>query len=50
MTEALVNPLLSLPASAMPTLLALGFGAPWMLWGVAASSIPVVIHLLNKRK
>ena len=48
MTEALVNPLLSLPA--MPTLLALGFGAPWMLWGVAASSIPVVIHLLNKRK
>ncbi len=30
--------------------LALGFGAPWMLWGMAAGSIPVIIHLLNKRK
>lgn len=33
-----------------PWLFALGFGAPWMLWGMAAGSIPIVIHLLNKRK
>lgn len=50
MTDALLNPLLSLNADAMPQLLALGFGAPWMLWGMAAGTIPVVIHLLNKRK
>jgi hypothetical protein len=37
-------------ASPMPWTLALGFGAPWMLWGMAAGSIPIVIHLLNKRK
>lgn len=49
MTEALLNPLMSLHA-VQPWVLALGFGAPWMLWGMAAGSIPVVIHLLNKRK
>ncbi len=37
-------------AAAGPLPLALGFGAPWMLWGMAAGSIPVIIHLLNKRK
>jgi hypothetical protein len=36
--------------AAGPLPLALGFGAPWMLWGLAAGSIPIVIHLLNKRK
>jgi len=35
-------------AGSMP--IAVGFGAPWMLWGMAAGSIPVIIHLLNKRK
>ncbi|MBI1324313.1 VWA domain-containing protein [bacterium] len=42
--------LATLSAAAGPFPLALGFGAPWMLWGMAAGSIPVIIHLLNKRK
>ena len=31
-------------------LLALVFGNPLVLWGVGAASIPIVIHLLNKRR
>lgn len=49
MTESLSAMLLN-PLAALPWSLALGFGAPWMLWGMAAGSIPVIIHLLNKRK
>jgi hypothetical protein len=47
MPEAAIAQFLSLSP---PWMLALGFGAPWMLWGLAAGSIPIVIHLLNKRK
>lgn len=49
MNQALASPLLNF-SSTMPWSLALGFGAPWMLWGMAAGSIPLIIHLLNKRK
>ena len=31
-------------------LLALGFGSPLMLWGLAAASIPILIHLLHRRR
>lgn len=31
-------------------LFAFGFASPWLLWGLAAASVPVIIHLLNKRK
>ena len=47
MTANLLAPMLNFSP---PWLLALGFGAPWMLWGMAAGSIPIVLHLLNKRK
>src|SRR3954447_17591939 len=33
-----------------PVLFALGFGNPLMLWGLGAASLPIIIHLLNKRK
>jgi hypothetical protein len=49
MPEPMLNHFLSL-TTAQPWVLALGFGAPWMLWGMAAGSVPIVIHLLNKRK
>lgn len=26
------------------------FASPWMLWGLAGASVPVLIHLLNRRK
>src|SRR5215471_19085545 len=29
---------------------ALGFANPVMLWGLAAASVPIIIHLLNRRK
>jgi hypothetical protein len=32
------------------TLLAFGFASPWLLWGLALGSAPVIIHLLNRRK
>ena len=31
-------------------LLAFGFASPLMLWGLAAGSIPIVIHLLHRRR
>jgi hypothetical protein len=31
-------------------LLAFGFASPWLLWGLALGSAPVIIHLLNRRK
>lgn len=33
-----------------PTVLALGFANPALMWGVAAASAPIIIHLLNRRK
>lgn len=30
--------------------LAFGFGSPLMLWGLGAGSIPILIHLLHRRK
>ncbi len=32
-----------------PPLLA-AFANPWMLWGLAGASLPIVIHLLNRRR
>lgn len=26
------------------------FASPWMLWGLAGASVPIIIHLLNRRK
>lgn len=34
----------------IPIVLALSFANPALLWGLAAASIPLVIHLLNRRK
>src|SRR5438128_7387751 len=31
-------------------LFALGFGNPLLLWGLGAAALPIIIHLLNKRK
>ena len=31
-------------------LLAFGFGSPLMLWGLAAGGIPILIHLLHRRR
>ncbi|HEY0984952.1 BatA domain-containing protein [Schlesneria sp.] len=31
-------------------LIAFGFGSPLMLWGLAAGSIPILIHLLHRRR
>ena len=31
-------------------ILAFGFGSPLMLWGLAAGAIPIVIHLLHRRR
>lgn len=31
-------------------LLAFGFGSPLMLWGLAAASVPILIHLLHRRR
>ena len=28
----------------------LGFASPPLLWGLAAASLPIIIHLLNRRK
>ncbi|MFM7319376.1 MAG: BatA domain-containing protein, partial [bacterium] len=47
MTAHLLEPMLNFSP---PWMLALGFGAPWMLWGLAAGSVPIILHLLNKRK
>jgi hypothetical protein len=33
-----------------PTLLAFGFAAPWLLWGLALAAAPIVIHLLFRRR
>src|SRR5215210_3395859 len=33
-----------------PVLFALGFGNPLLLWGLGAASLPIIIHLLNRRK
>ncbi len=30
--------------------LAFGFASPWLLWGLALGGIPIIIHLLHKRK
>jgi hypothetical protein len=34
----------------MLNLLAIDFGSPWLLTGLAGASIPIIIHLLNKRR
>jgi len=34
----------------LPIVLALSFANPMLLWGLAAASLPILIHLLNKRK
>jgi hypothetical protein len=31
-------------------LLAFGFGSPLMLWGLAAAGVPILIHLLHRRR
>lgn len=31
-------------------ILAFGFGSPLMLWGMSAASIPILIHLLHRRR
>ena len=31
-------------------LLAFSFGAPWLLWGLAMGVLPILIHLLSRRK
>jgi len=28
----------------------LAFGSPWMLWGAALVALPILIHLLNRRR
>lgn len=33
-----------------PIVLALSFANPALLWGLAAASLPIIIHLLNRRK
>jgi hypothetical protein len=33
-----------------PTVLALGFANPALTWGLAAASVPIILHLLNRRK
>ncbi|MBM83999.1 MAG: hypothetical protein CMJ78_25875 [Planctomycetaceae bacterium] len=33
-----------------PVILAFGLGSPWLLGGLALGAIPIVIHLLHKRK
>src|SRR3954454_19368199 len=33
-----------------PIVLALNFANPALLWGAAAASLPIIIHLLNRRK
>lgn len=33
-----------------PTVLALGLANPILAWGLAAASVPVIIHLLNRRR
>ncbi|CAN5762451.1 BatA domain-containing protein [soil metagenome] len=35
---------------ASPLLLAFGFGNPLLLWGLAAASLPILLHLLNRRR
>src|SRR5262249_48623147 len=30
--------------------LAFGFASPWLLWGLALGSAPILIHLLNRRR
>lgn len=30
--------------------IAFGFASPWLLWGAGLASIPVIIHLLHKRR
>ncbi|HET6422466.1 MAG TPA: BatA domain-containing protein [Planctomycetaceae bacterium] len=32
------------------TVLAFGFAAPWLLWGVVLAAVPVLIHLLYRRR
>jgi hypothetical protein len=34
----------------VPLLFALNFANPALLWGLGAASLPIIIHLLNKRK
>ena len=34
----------------LPIFLALGFANPALLYGLAAASVPIIIHLLNRRK
>lgn len=33
-----------------PPVLAFGFASPWLLWGLMAAGLPILIHLLNRRK
>ncbi len=34
----------------VPIIFALSFANPLLLWGLAAASLPIIIHLLNRRK
>ncbi|MBV8384462.1 MAG: BatA domain-containing protein, partial [Planctomycetaceae bacterium] len=34
----------------LPIVWALGFANGTLLWGLGAASLPIIIHLLNKRK
>ena len=31
-------------------LLAIGFANPFLLWGLAAAAVPLLLHLLNRRR
>src|SRR5246127_210171 len=33
-----------------PIVLALGLANPALMWGLGAASVPIILHLLNKRK
>jgi len=41
----------TIPLSSMPAvILAFGFGSPLMLWGLGLGALPILIHLLHRRK
>lgn len=37
------------PPPLPPPLFAFGFANPWLLWGLALGSVPILIHLLHRR-
>ena len=34
----------------LPPLLGFGFASPWLLWGLGLGAIPLVVHLLSRRR